>query len=57
MVTTTNQKGESITFFKHSIIRIKTIGSETTVYFIDGSFEVFNFDATKLSLDILPMLK
>ena len=57
MVTTTNQKGESITFFKHSIIRIKTIGSETTVYFIDGSFEVFNFYATKLSLDILPMLK
>ena len=57
MITIENQNGESVTIFKHSIIKIKTSNSQTTIFFVDGSIEVFNFDELKLNNAILPKLK
>ena len=57
MATIKNVQGENVTLFKHSIVKIKTSENQTTIYFVDGSTEVFNYNELEVTRDILPNLK
>ena len=57
MPTFKNTKGESVVLFKHSIVKIKTTNSQTTIFFIDGTTEVFNYDELAVIQNVLPNLK
>ena len=57
MATIKNAQGENVTLFKDSIVKIKTSENQTTIYFVDGSTEVFNYNELEVARDILPNLK